>query len=57
MFRVAYGPVSTGVTTIVVNYALCPNVTIDEIVRQCRSAIARTYRNAARSTAIVIVYT
>lgn len=33
---VAYGPVSAGVTTIVVNYALCPNVTIDEIVRQCR---------------------
>ena len=45
---VASGPVSVGVTTIVVNYALCPNVTIDEIVRQCRSAIAWTYRNAAR---------
>jgi hypothetical protein len=27
---VAYGPVSAGVTTIVVNYALCPNVTIDD---------------------------
>jgi arylformamidase len=44
---VAYGPVSAGVTTLVVNYALCPHVTIDEIVRQCRAAIAWTYHNAA----------
>lgn len=37
---VANGPVAAGVTTVVVNYALCPNVTIDEIVRQCRAAVA-----------------
>lgn len=44
---VALGPVSAGVTTLVVNYALCPHVTIDEIVRQCRAAVAWAYRNAA----------
>jgi arylformamidase len=35
-----------GVTTVVVNYALCPRVTIDEIVRQCRAALAWVFRNA-----------
>jgi len=30
---VARGPASRGVATVVVNYALCPEVTIDEIVR------------------------
>jgi arylformamidase len=43
---VARGPVSKGVTTVVLNYALCPDVTIDEIVRQSRAAIAWLYRNA-----------
>ena len=33
-------------TTVVVNYALCPEVDIDEIVRQCRAAIAWTYAHA-----------
>ncbi|PSP84734.1 esterase [Halobacteriales archaeon QS_1_68_17] len=37
---VARGPVSAGVTTVVLNYALCPHVTIDEIVRQSRAAVA-----------------
>ena len=32
--------------TVVVNYALCPKVTIDEIVRQARAAIAWTYKSA-----------
>jgi arylformamidase len=43
---VARGPVSRGVATVVTNYALCPCVTIDEIVRQTRAAVAWTYRNA-----------
>jgi arylformamidase len=44
---VARGPASRGVATVVTNYALCPDVTIDEIVRQTRAAVAWTYRNAA----------
>ncbi len=44
---VALGPVAAGVTVISVNYALCPSVTIDEIVRQARAAVAWTWRNAA----------
>ena len=43
---VAKGPVNSGVTVIVINYELCPKVTIDEIVRQNRAAIAWIYRNA-----------
>jgi arylformamidase len=44
---VARGPVSRGVATVVVNYALCPAVTVGEIVRQARAALAWTYENAA----------
>jgi arylformamidase len=43
---VARGPASRGVATVVVNYALCPDVSIDEIVRQTRAAIAWAYKNA-----------
>lgn len=43
---VALGPVPAGVTVISVNYALCPAVSIDEIVRQARAAVAWTWRNA-----------
>ena len=43
---VARGPASRGVATVVTNYALCPDVSIDEIVRQTRAAVAWTYRNA-----------
>jgi arylformamidase len=43
---VARGPVSRGVATVVTNYSLAPKVTIDEIVRQTRAAVAWTYRNA-----------
>jgi arylformamidase len=43
---VARGPVSKGVATVVTNYALCPAVAIDEIVRQTRAALAWTYKNA-----------
>lgn len=35
-----------GITAVVVNYALCPEVATDEIVRQCRAALAWTWRNA-----------
>jgi arylformamidase len=43
---VARGPVSRGVATVVTNYALCPDVTMDEVVRQTRAAVAWVYRNA-----------
>jgi len=36
---VALGLVPAGITTVVVNYSLCPKVTIDEITRQVRAAI------------------
>jgi arylformamidase len=44
---VARGPASHGVATAVVNYALCPIVTIEEIVRQTRAVLAWTFKNAA----------
>ncbi|MBC8239841.1 MAG: alpha/beta hydrolase [Alphaproteobacteria bacterium] len=36
-----------GCTTVVVNYGLIPNIDMDEIVRQCRAALAWIYGNAA----------
>lgn len=45
---VALGLQPLGITTVVVNYALCPHVTIDEITRQTRAAVAWTLRNIAR---------
>ena len=42
---VALGLVPLGITTLVVDYALCPAVTIDDIARQCRSAVAWTLRH------------
>ena len=44
---VAEGLVAAGVTVVINNYALCPEVTITEIVRQNRAAVAWLYRNAA----------
>jgi len=44
---VALGLHARGITTVVVNYALAPRVTIDEITRQCRAAVAWTVRNIA----------
>jgi arylformamidase len=35
------------VATVAVNYSLAPNVSLDEIVRQTRAALAWTYKNAA----------
>ncbi len=43
---VANGPVSAGVTTVVINHALCPKVSIEELVRQSRAAVAWLYNNA-----------
>ena len=37
-----------GATVVLVEYDLCPSVTVSDIVRQTRSAIAWTYRNIAR---------
>src|SRR6476469_5500009 len=42
---VALGPVALGITTVVIDYALCPKVTIDAITRQSRSAVAWTLRH------------
>jgi arylformamidase len=42
---VARGTGSRGGATVVPNYALCPDVSIDEIVRQTRAALAWTYKN------------
>ena len=39
---VATGLQASGITTVVLNYSLCPKVTIDEITRQCRAAVAWT---------------
>jgi arylformamidase len=36
-----------GATTAVINYALIPSVDMDELVRQCRAAVAWLYRHAA----------
>jgi arylformamidase len=44
---VASGPQRLGFTTVIVDYALCPTVTIDEIVRQARASIAWVYRNVS----------
>ena len=44
---VALGPHALGFTTVVINYALCPVVTIDEIVRQVRASVAWVVRNIA----------
>ena len=43
---VAEGLVRNGITAVLVNYALCPSVKIDEIVRQSRAALVWTYSNA-----------
>lgn len=45
---VAKGLSALGVVTVVENYALCPNVSIDEIVRQHRAAFSFIWRNAER---------
>ncbi|MFI0843947.1 alpha/beta hydrolase [Mesorhizobium sp. IMUNJ 23232] len=43
---IARGFVARGVTTVIIDYDVCPKVTVDEIVRQCRAAVAWVYKNA-----------
>lgn len=45
---VARAYVAAGVTVVVVNYALTPTVSMDEIVRQTRASLAWTWQNARR---------
>ena len=45
---IALGLQPLGITTVVVNYALCPRVTLDEITRQVRAAVAWTLRHIAQ---------
>lgn len=42
---VANGFVPHGVTTVIVNYGLIPTVDMDELIRQCRSAVAWVFRH------------
>ena len=42
---VALGLQPLGITTVVINYSLCPKVGIDEITRQARAAVAWVLRN------------
>jgi len=44
---VARGPVAAGVLTVVTNYSLAPKVTIEEITRQSRAAVAWLHEHAA----------
>jgi acetyl esterase/lipase len=44
---VANGLAPHGVTSVIVNYGLIPNVTMAELVDQCRAAVAWTYRHIA----------
>lgn len=41
------GLVKAGITVVVVNYALCPQVRFNELVRQSQAAIAYVYQHAA----------
>ena len=41
---VALGLQPLGITTVVINYSLCPKVSIDEITRQARAAVAWVLR-------------
>jgi arylformamidase len=44
---VARAFVPVGIATVVINYALIPTVSMAELVRQCRAAVAWTARHAA----------
>jgi arylformamidase len=44
---VAESAVARGYAAVIVNYALCPQVSLTEIVRQTRAALAWTWTNAA----------
>jgi arylformamidase len=42
----AIGFARSGITTVIIDYAVCPWVTIDEITRQNRAAVAWIYKHA-----------
>lgn len=42
---VALGLQPAGITTVVVNYSLCPKVSLDEVTRQARAAVAWVLRH------------
>lgn len=44
---VAKGIVESGIVAVVINYALCPAVTLAELVRQVRAGIAHVHAHAA----------
>jgi arylformamidase len=44
---VAGGPLAHGIDVVVTNYALAPSVSVDEITRQSRAAIAWVHANAS----------
>jgi arylformamidase len=43
---VARGIVESGIVAVVMNYALCPGVTMTELVRQVRAGLAHVHANA-----------
>ncbi len=45
---VAHAVHEAGAVTVVVNYALVPEVSFDELVRQCRTSLAWVWNNADR---------
>ncbi|MDK3016852.1 alpha/beta hydrolase [Pseudodonghicola flavimaris] len=45
---IAKGLNQAGVNVFIIDYQVCPLVTVDEITRQCRAAVAHVYRNAKR---------
>lgn len=45
---VALGLQPAGITTVVVNHSLCPKVSLDEVTRQARAALAWVLRNIGR---------
>jgi len=45
---IAKGLNQAGINVFIIDYQVCPVVTIDEITRQCRAAVAHVYRNAER---------
>lgn len=45
---IARGLNQAGINVAIIDYQICPIVTVDEITRQCRAAVAHIYRNADR---------
>jgi len=46
--QIALGPHALGMTVVIINYSLCPRVTIDEITRQTRASVAWTLANISQ---------